>query len=127
MPDIICHGVQGGLIVAAPLLSRLKRRKWIWSIVVFGVFLGALPDLIGAHGNFVEYDNWGEYVLAHQGEIADVFKYVPMYGLHLFLDRYTHGEGIRWWVAGERLWLETVLWFVNFIAIWWMVRKWMKN
>ena len=103
MPDIICHSVHGGLLVAVPFLSRLKRNKWMWSVVVLGAILGALPDLIGAHGNLVKNDHWSEYVLAHRGDVADVVKYVPMYGLHLFLDRYTHGDGIRWGGASERV------------------------
>lgn len=111
-------------MVAAPLLSRLQKAKWLWGVVLTGAILGALPDLIGAHGNYVEHDNWGEYQLAHHGEVAGVLRYIPMYGLHVYLDRLTHDQGIRWWVAHERLWLEILLWLINFTVIGWMVKRW---
>ncbi|MBI5471575.1 MAG: hypothetical protein HY961_04445 [Ignavibacteriae bacterium] len=126
MPDTICHSVQGGLMVALPFLSRIKRRAWLWSLVGLGAFMGALPDLIGAHGNLIERDNWREYRVAHFGEISEVLKFVPMYGLHLYMDSLTHSVGHRWWKWNERLWLEASLWAINVLLIAWLVRTWRR-
>ncbi len=114
-------------MVAALLLSHLKRRKWLWSVVVIGVLFGALPDLIGAHGNYVAQDRWEQYTRAHRGDVANILQYVPMYGLHLYLDEVTHGIGIRWWVLHERLWLEILLWILNVAAIAWLIKRWRQS
>lgn len=71
MPDTICHSVQGGLMVAAPFVSQIKKRARLWGFVVIATFMGALPDILGAHGNYVEHDNWREYRVAHFGSAAD--------------------------------------------------------
>jgi hypothetical protein len=54
-------------------------------------------------------------------------QYIPMYGLHLFLDSLMHGQGHRWWRWGERMWLEILLWVVNALVILWLVRTWKAN
>jgi hypothetical protein len=126
MPDTICHSVQGGLMVAVPFISQIKKRVWLWSFVAIAAFMGALPDIIGAHGNLMQHDNWSEYRVAHFGSVADVLKYVPMYGLHLYMDSFTHSMGLRWWKWNERMWLEVLLWVVNFVIIGWMIRRWRR-
>ena len=34
------------------------------------------------------------------------------YAVHLLLDKQTHGAGKRWWIFGERLWAEMLVWGV---------------
>lgn len=114
-------------MVAAPFVSQIKKHAWLWIFVGLAAFMGALPDIIGAHGNYIEHDNWNEYTVAHSGSVADVLKYVPMYGLHLYTDSFTHSQGHRWWKWNERLWLEALLWIINFIVIGWMVRRWRRT
>ena len=127
MADTFCHGTQGGMFVLAPLLSRIQDRTWLWILVFLGVVVGALPDLFGAYGLFILNDHWALYVNAHSGAIAGVLKYIPMYWLHLLVDSITHGEGHRWWVWNERLWLEILLWAVNGLVIWWLVKRWRER
>ena len=105
----------------------IRKRAWLWIIVALGVVFGALPDLIGAYGNIIEHDHWTLCRSAHFGEIKEVLQYVPMYRLHLYLDSIMHGPGQRWWKWDERLWLEIVLWIVNVIVIWWLIRSWRKE
>jgi hypothetical protein len=127
MADTICHGVQGGLMVAAPLVSRVKNKVMLGSLIGAGFLMGALPDLIGAEGNLLEHDHWAAYRTAHFGSVAHWLQYVPMYWLHLQIDALTHGKGHRWWVWNERLWLELLLWCINLLLILWLVRLWERS
>lgn len=127
MADIICHGTEGGLMILALLRSWIARKSWPWVLVGLGLIFGMLPDLIGAYGNIVDHDHWTLYRSAHFGPIKQILQYVPMYGLHLFLDSLMHGQGHRWWRWDERMWLEILLWVVNAMVILWLVRTWKKD
>ncbi len=127
MADTICHATQGGLMMLAPFIARIRRKIWIWVLALAGAFFGALPDLFGAYGNLVRRDQWKLYMSAHAGHRGEILRYVPMYWLHLFVDSFTHGPGKRWWVWNERLWVEAALWVVNLAIIAWFVRIWEKN
>ncbi len=127
MSDTISHATQGGLLLIGPFIHRIRRKAWLWVLAFIGGFLGALPDLIGAYGNFIRHDHWTLYLSSHQGRIASVLQYVPMYWLHLRIDSVTHGPNHRWWIMGERLWLEIVFWTVNFVVIGWYMRIWRKR
>ncbi len=127
MSDTISHATQGGLLLLGPFISRIRRRIWLWILPLIGGFFGALPDLIGAYGNFIQHDHWALYHSSHHGAIAGVLQYVPMYWLHLRVDSITHGPSHRWWIMGERLWLEVVFWTINVVCIWWYVRVWKKR
>ena len=93
-------------------------------LIILGVFFGALPDLIGAYGNLVEHDHWALYRRSHFGDIEETLQYVPMYWLHLQLDRLMHGPSHRWWKVDERLWLEFILWVINVVVIVWLLNVW---
>jgi len=127
MADTLCHATQGGLMLLSPFIARIRRKVWVWVLALTGAFFGALPDLFGAYGNIVHHDRWKLYNLAHSGPIGEILRYVPMYWLHLFVDSHTHGTGKRWWIPGEMLWLEAVLWGVNLAVIAWFVRIWRNN
>ena len=127
MADTVCHATQGGLMLLAPFIARIRRKIWIWALALVGAFFGALPDLFGAYGNLVRQDRWRLYNAAHTGPIHDILRYVPMYWLHLYVDSFTHGPGKRWWMGDERLWLEITLWLVNIAVIAWFVRIWRRN
>jgi hypothetical protein len=127
MADTICHATQGGLLLLAPFIARIRKKVWVWLLFLTGAFFGALPDLFGAFGNLVHHDRWKLYTAAHSGRWEEIFRYVPMYWLHLFIDSITHGPGKRWWVWHERLWIEAALWGVNFAVIAWFVRLWRRN
>ena len=111
----------------APFIARIRRKVWIWALALTGAFFGALPDLFGAYGNLVRHDQWKLYISAHAGHRGEILRYIPMYRLHLFVDSFTHGQGRRWWVWNERLWLEAALWGVNLAIIAWFVKIWRSN
>jgi hypothetical protein len=125
--DTICHATQGGLLLLAPFFPRIRKRVWLWILCFIGAGFGSLPDLIGAYGNTVLHDHWMLYDQAHFGRLASILQYVPMYELHLLVDSFTHGQGKRWWIWDERLWVEILLWVVNGVVIWWMVTSWQKR
>ena len=127
MADTVSHATQGALALLAPFISRIQRRAWLWLLGILGAFFGALPDLIGAYGHFIEHDHWALYISAHRGPIKEVLQYVPMYWLHLYIDSLTHGEHHRWWKLDERLWLEGAFWMLNLLFVWWYVRIWKRN
>jgi len=127
MADTICHATQGGLLMLAPFIARIRKRTWLWILGGVGAFFGALPDIVGAYGLVVRDDQWRLYSVAHFGKLKQVLQYVPMYWLHLYVDSYTHGTGRRWWVWDERLWVEVSLWLVNAAVITLFVRIWKRN
>jgi hypothetical protein len=127
MADTICHATQGGLVMLAPFIARIRRRRWLWTLAGAGAFFGALPDIVGAYGNVVRHDHWRLYVSAHAGPLGEILRYVPMYWLHLFVDSFTHGPGRRWWVWDERLWVEVTLWMVNAAIIVLYVMIWRRT
>ena len=127
MADTICHATQGGLMLLAPFIARIRRKIWIWVLALAGAFFGALPDIFGAYGNLVRHDQWKLYMSAHAGPRGHILRYVPMYWLHLFVDSFTHGPGKRWWIWNERLWVEVARWVVNLAIIAWFVRIWKRN
>ncbi len=127
MADTLCHATEGGLMLLAPFIARIRKKIWIQVLFLTGAFFGALPDLFGAYGNIVDHDRWKLYVEAHTGPIGAVLRYVPMYWLHLYVDSYTHAKGRRWWVWNELLWLEVALWVVNIVVIAWFLRIWRRN
>jgi len=127
MSDTVSHGVQGALLLLGPFISRIRRRAWLWALGLTGGIFGALPDLLGAYGYFVEHDRWALYRRSHYGDIANILQYVPMYWLHLRIDSFTHGPDHRWWIMGERLWLELLFWTVNGLVLSWYIRIWRKH
>jgi hypothetical protein len=114
-------------MLLAPFISRIRRKVWIWVLALAGAFFGALPDLFGAYGNLIRHDQWKLYTSAHAGPRGEILRYVPMYWLHLFVDSFTHGQGKRWWIWDELLWVEVALWMVNLAIIAWFVRIWRSN
>ena len=127
MADTICHATQGGLLMIAPFIGRIRRKVWIWALALTGALFGALPDLFGAYGNLVRHDQWKLYMSAHAGSLEQILRYIPMYWLHLFVDSFTHGPGKRWWIWNERLWIEVALWVFNIAVIVWFTRIWRRN
>ena len=127
MADTICHATQGGLMMLAPFIARIRRKAWVWVLFLTGAFFGALPDLFGAYGNIIRGDRWKLYLAAHSGPIGEILRWVPMYWLHLTVDSFTHGPGKRWWIPEERLWIELALWGVNALIIAWFVRIYQRR
>ncbi|HUI09347.1 MAG TPA: hypothetical protein VL221_03410 [Bacteroidota bacterium] len=127
MADTICHATQGGLLMLAPFIARIRKKAWLWTLGAVGAFFGALPDIVGAYGIIIRGDQWRLYNVAHFGKLKRILQYVPMYSLHLYVDSFTHGPGKRWWEWNERLWLEVLLWVVNGTVIALFVRIWRRN
>jgi hypothetical protein len=69
--------------------------------------IGTLPDVIGYAGNVVK-GNYEWYNKAHKD--WKWLRWLPPYGLHIWLDSFTHGPGKRWWV--ERIWAEILSWII---------------
>ena len=123
MADTLCHATQGGLMVLLPLFSRFRKKIWLWILAFVGAILGALPDLLGAYGNFVLRDHWNLYGSAHHGRFEEILQFIPMYWLHLWVDKFMHGPKRRWWIYDERMWLEVLMWILNLAAILWLVYR----
>lgn len=127
MADTVCHATQGGLLLLAPFIARISKKTWLWTIAGIGAFFGALPDLLGVWGTFILHDHWRLYGSAHFGAIAGVLQYVPMYGLHLAVDAFTHAPGKHWWFWSERLWVDVAFWVLNFLLIFLYARIWRRT
>lgn len=86
-------------------------------LILICILLGAIPDLMGWLEKVVYHDPkaWSWYAKIHY-EWWPLW-FIPPIGLHVFLDRLTHGPGKRWWVWKERLWLEILAWLI-LIVIW---------
>lgn len=84
-------------------------------LMTLGAVAGAAPDIIGWIGRLI-YDGDDLYGEAHSGILASKLKWVPMYGLHLLVDRPFHtayNKG-HWW---PDLWLlEAIFWVINAVV-----------
>jgi hypothetical protein len=127
MADPICHAAQGGLILLAPFIARLRRQFPVWVIAIVGGILGVLPDVIGAFGLFLLGDEGRLYEQAHSGAIKEVIQYIPMTWLHLFLDSFMHDPYFTWNDLNVRGTLAVLLWLVNIGVIVWFVRIYRRN
>jgi hypothetical protein len=81
-------------------------------IIIICIILGMLPDIIGWAEKII-YNNpyaWEWYGKIHRDWWW--LWWIPPIGLHVLLDRFTHGIGKRWWVLKERLWMEVLVWIV---------------
>jgi len=102
--DILQHSVQGGLIT-----SVITNDPYI---IATGAALGALPDIIGyAEKLIFKNESWQWYLAAHK--LKWYYLWCLPYSLHIILDKFTHGDGKRWWKLKERLWLEIVGWILT--------------
>lgn len=100
--DIFNHGVQGFLLGYVPTRS-----------ITLGVICGVsalIPDL-----TILKSDNGRLYDKIHYE--WHWLAFIPPITLHVLLDRLGHGEGKRWWVWKERLWLELLTWVINLYTI----------
>jgi hypothetical protein len=114
-------------MLLAPFLSRIRKRIWLWILVTIGATFGVLPDLLGAYGFLIARDNGQLYVSAHSGAISNVLRFIPMSALHLAVDYLAHDNGNGWHVRNGRLWVDIVMWLVNFVVIYWFVIIWKRN
>lgn len=116
--------VAGAIAVAPDVIGFAEKVKFA---IQTRKFLGSLrlSDL-----KFIltlDNSKWNWYLLAHSkiNEIISLslgllfsFIYLPVglgflgYSLHLFLDRYTHEIGKRWWKKRERLSFEVLAWAI---------------
>jgi hypothetical protein len=127
MADPVCHATQGALMMVAPFISRLRKRAVLWTLVLVGAVLGDLPDLMGVYGFFVKHDSGVLYESAHIGPISHVLVFIPMSGLHLYLDSVMHELENGWSGYLEWLWLEVLMWVLNIVLIYAFVRIWKRN
>lgn len=81
-----------------------------------GVIAGSLNAIAGGLPDIPFNSGW--YEKAHAGQISKVMRWIPGWGLHLWIDKHTHGEGKRWWVWNERMWVEPVGWAMVVLIIW---------
>ena len=80
--------------------------------------IGALPDLIGFAEKVIKWDKnaWSWYNKAHKG--WKWLRWIPQWGLHIWLDKHSHEPGQKWWKFRERFWLEVWTWdIVLFIYV----------
>lgn len=107
--DILSHITQGFLIGYVPTGS-------IAVGVVTGVMAG-VPDIGGEIMARLGKDGYKWYDSTHKGRINKFMRWFPPWGLHTWLDSFSHGAGKRWWVWKERLWLELLIWIINIYLI----------
>jgi hypothetical protein len=125
--DPLCHATQGSLMALAPFISRIRKKTWLWTLVLAGAILGELPDLAGVYGTLVEHDFGQRYESAHTGPIRDVLQYIPMSALHLYLDSLKLEMNKHWnvWIAW--ICMEAVLWLMNILLIIWFTKIWKRT
>lgn len=111
--DIINHGTQGFLIGYG--ISQDLLVSTICGLV------SALPDI----GSAIKPDLYTSF---HTGTINRYLRWIPLYGLHTWLDTFCHGDGQRWyagkfyeyfmpWRYRERMWIESLSWSINILVI----------
>ena len=87
-------------------------RKWWWVCALVAI-QGALPDLIGAYGNWFLHDNYQLYLYAHQY----LWFEFPFGWLHVFIDKFWHqpAGGWYWWgyVVEPAIWIA-IIYFLFF-------------
>lgn len=112
--DVFQHTAQG-YAVGRTFFPRA--RWWVHSVCAF---LGALPDLIGQIGVWID-GTYRIYNVVHAIELWNVL--VIPYSLHLVLDSFTHTAPWRWWIWGEGLWIEVVGWVITLAWLYLVTRK----
>lgn len=115
--DVLSHSAHG--VIFGTLIGGLVGHTLELQII-FGV-IGAAPDIIGFLEKVVNIDgdSWNWYEEAHY--LTFLLIIVPPYFLHVLLDKYTHEEGKRWWVKGERLWAEILNVAITLALLWILV------
>lgn len=111
--------------------------------VVGGVcaVVGILPDVVAdlhslGKPKWTEFSKWW-YDSAHSYKLW-YLNILPPALLHIFLDRFCHGEGKRWYAVDnnwhyfnpfkwfrERVWMETLSWLILLILTWLFVTPYM--
>jgi hypothetical protein len=114
-------------MLLAPFISRIRRKIWIWVLMIVGGVLGDLPDILGAYGIIALHDSYRLYLSAHYGAIKHVIRYIPMCWLHITVDPYMHDPDRLWHHIHLRIMLEVLLWILNIVVIAWFVRIWRHN
>ena len=114
-------------MMLAPFISRIRKKRILWSLAAVGGFLGVLPDVIRFYGFVFRRDHGILYQSSHFGALKDVLQYIPMYGLHVAIDSFTHDPDLEWHGWNVRIWLQLILWAINIVLIMWFVKIWRKN
>jgi len=126
MPDPLCHATQGGIMLVAPFITKIRKKRTLWILASIGAIFGDLPDLLGAFGYYLLNDHGNLYYQAHWGHIREFLQYVPMYGLHLVLDHFTHRMEDRWTLWNHWVEFELVAWAINISLIILLAMVWRR-
>ena len=100
--DILNHTVGGFLLGYYPTQSL--------TVGIASGLIASVPDIIP----LITCD-YKLYDKIHQ--FKHWMSWIPPITLHVFLDKFGHGEGKRWWVWKERMWLELGTWVINLCGI----------
>lgn len=127
--DTLAHSIDGGLLILIPtwLLGIIFKISipleiLIPLIIVFAI-MGGFIDLYGEYRARFKNDNYVWYNRAHNGDLVKILKWIPPMGLHIWLDKFGHGAGERWyagiwyeyfmpWRWREKMWVESLQWFL---------------
>lgn len=101
------------------LLSYIPTKKI--SIGIIGALISSIPDIGGEIKAHIFKDKYKFYDSCHFGKINKYLKWLPIWGLHTFQDKFLHGEGKRWWVLKERGWYEIFTWIINLLIIYFLL------
>jgi hypothetical protein len=112
--DIIQHAAWSAPLTLA-INKVLPLGETFWPVLATLAVFGALPDIIGWVDKLVHRNHnlWNWYLWAHN--YPWYLCIVPTYLFHVFLDSFTHEDGKRWWIPGERLSYEITAWVVLII------------
>ena len=111
-----------------------RKRSIAVTLIAFATFFGMLPDLLGIYGhshaalaardhgdpNWLSVRDWnvpaGYYWRAHNADLYEMFKIVPFYALHIWVDKFFHKEEGGWNEQGYLL--EVIIDTVMIILLW---------
>lgn len=116
-PQHAIHSFIMGYILSIFLISTMSI-PIIGLFIFFGIFPDIVPAIENKSINADKWEKWDWYKKLHKINILCI---IPSFGLHILLDKYTHGHGRRWWIKSERLIYEIVGWIISLIIILWII------
>lgn len=121
--DTVQHTAHGILIseITIKICTAVNTEvdMFFLSVLYFiNVVASFLPDLIGWLEKLYYKNNskWNWYKKVHTISETNFLIYIPGSLLHIILDTFVHGDGKRWWVWNERLWVEILGWLLTILV-----------
>ncbi len=139
--DMNNHIVTGFLMAYLPL-KQVDETTAIIGGIAHGLYSGipdAVPDINALFGKWDKWSIWF-YDKAHSFGFWWL-NIIPGSLLHIFLDKFCHGEGktwyftklsnwnyfnpFKWFIPNHRIWMETLTWLILLALTWLFVTPYM--